>query len=291
MIPKRAMFYWSGAPLSWMRFNTLWSFRKLHPDWEMILFRGESWRPDVPECWQEKQDFGRGDLSQDFMPIVSRLGVDIRAWFTPSGYAGATPVHFNDLCRWGALAKFGGWFFDMDFLFVDKLDGLADEVQAADATGLFLPARDWIPTGFVAAETGSKFAAEMYLAAINSPDKERYRAAGSETIARVLGLTGGPWMRHSTSELKLRLRTVFPDVRWSFPSFQVAYPWEWFDTNLIFSADEPLKLNSTVAIHWYGGSRIAQRFIGTLDEKNFRSAPQNTYTHFVRDLADAEIFA
>lgn len=290
MIPNRAMFFWSGGPLSWMRFNTLWSFRKLHPDWEVILFHGGPSAVPTPGDWQQRQDWSRIDLTQDYLGSVHRLGVELKPWSTPAGYSDATPVHCNDLCRWGALSKFGGWFFDLDFLFVDRLDSLTAQANEAGAGCVFLPARDWIPTGFMAAEKGCRFTADMYLAAVNSPDKGRYLAAGAESIARVLALPHGKWMRHSTTELKSSLLSLFPDVRWLFPSFQVAYPWEWFDLNLIFNSDEQLKLNSTVAIHWYGGSRVAQRFVGELAESNYVSR-LNTYTHYVRDLAEAEIVA
>lgn len=37
-IPKIASFFWGGGPLSWLRYMTFWSFRKLHPDWEMRLY-------------------------------------------------------------------------------------------------------------------------------------------------------------------------------------------------------------------------------------------------------------
>lgn len=286
MIPNRAMFYWSGGPLSWMRLNTLWSFRKLHPDWEMILFWGGSDRPAPPSGWKETQDFSRDDLSADFLPRVRELGVDVRTWNRPASYPEATPVHCNDLCRWGALSKFGGWFFDLDFLFVDSIP---KQLDCGDANCVFVPGRDWIPTGFIGAEKDCDFTATMYSAALAAPDRTRYRAAGSEAIARLIGLKAGDWMQHSTQQLRMALRKVFAGVRWYFPSTQIAYPWEWHDVNLIFGSDEVLKLQCTVAIHWFGGSRAAQRNLGKLAENNYAMAPKCTYTSYVRDLAEAEV--
>ena len=37
-IPKRIFFYWGGSDMSWMRYMTLYSFRKMNPDWEVILY-------------------------------------------------------------------------------------------------------------------------------------------------------------------------------------------------------------------------------------------------------------
>ena len=37
MINKTMTFFWSGEKLSWLRYMTLYSFRKLNPDWVMEL--------------------------------------------------------------------------------------------------------------------------------------------------------------------------------------------------------------------------------------------------------------
>lgn len=295
MIPNRAMFYWSGGPLSWMRANTLWSFRKLHPDWEMILFLGMTshfLKPaaEQPTWGEERQDWqGEPIIGVDFVRImVDSLKIDIRQWHRPSAYPQATPVHENDLCRWGALSKFGGWFFDLDFLFVDSMSRLP--AGAADCDVAYIPARDWIPTGFIGAKAGNDFTAAMYSAALAAPDKTRYRAAGSETISRVINLTHQDgWYQHTSSQLHGAICRAFPGTAFASLGTATAYRWEWFDAGKVFSGSETV-LRHTIAIHWYGGSRIGQRWQRKLTEANYGAQVNCPYAQYCHDLAHAVEF-
>lgn len=288
-IPNRAMFYWSGGPLSWMRANTLWSFRKLHPDWEMILFfgfRATSPPAEQPTWAEERQDWqGEQIISPHLIgDICAGFNVKVEPWHCPPAYPQATPVQENDLCRWGALSKFGGWFFDLDFLFVDRIERIG---VPAEADAVFIPARDWIPTGFIGAAAGNDFTAAMYAAALAAPDKTRYRAAGSEAIARICNLNY-PWYQHTTGLLSRSLAATFPQVRFHFPGVSTAYRWEWFDAGKIFSGSETV-LQKTVAIHWFGGSRIGQRWQRKMTEDNFRQF-NCPYSSYCGDLAEATEF-
>ena len=47
-------FYWGGSAMSWMRYMTLYSFRKMNPDWEMVLCLASV---DVDRWVHRKQDF------------------------------------------------------------------------------------------------------------------------------------------------------------------------------------------------------------------------------------------
>lgn len=294
MIPNRAMFYWSGGPLSWMRANTLWSFRKLHPDWEMVLFLGplsnESPPREQPTWGEERQDWQGEPIneSRGLAWIVSGLKVELRTWRPPLDYAAATPVQHNDLCRWGALSKFGGWFFDLDFLFIDKMSALPEPAAAADVS--LVLARDWIPTGFMGARAGNDFTAAMYSAALAAPDKTRYRAAGAETIARVIGLGEKGWYQHTTNQFAAALLRSFPGTRFCPLGTATAYRWEWFDAGKVFSGSETV-LRKTVAIHWYGGSRIGQRWQRKMTEQTYSGFTNCPYSQYASDLAEATEFA
>lgn len=285
-IPKRAMFYWGGGPLNFLRYNTLWSFRQLHPDWEMKLFVGDLQTPLAVQKWEERQDWQGEPFTRDYLPSVRDLNVEIATWTCPVGYPQATPVHCNDLCRWGALSKFGGWFFDMDILFVDRIEALGDEGDKRDSDVAFVPIRDWIPTGFIGAKADNQFTAACYSAALLAPDKARYRAAGSETIARLLGIEGQQgWYRHSRQQFIAAAMRCFPSVKWWMLNHLSAYRWEWFDANKIFGADEQV-MPQTVAIHFYGGQRVTQRAMRKLGEADWRAA-QNTWATYFRDMVEA----
>jgi hypothetical protein len=281
------MFFWAGGPLSWLRYTTLWSFRKLHPDWEMTLFYGG---PSTHEIrWQtgERADFAEA-IAGDYLPKVKTLGVKLAYWQPPPAYIGRTPIQWADMCRWGALSKFGGWFFDLDMLFVDSMASLIDSPAYSDVDGdvAFVPARDWMPTGFIGAKAGNQFTSTLYSAALEVPDRSRFHAAGGETILRLIGLEGR--YSYSRQNVTRRMATAFPQVKFTWLSHAVAYRWEWFDACKIWGEDHGV-MNSTIAVHWYGSQRISQKFNRLLDEHNFRQH-SNTVCHFMRDLSEAEIF-
>lgn len=289
MIPNHAMFYWRGGCLSWMRYNTLWSFRKLHPEWKMTLFYGGPVPGNPEQQWEDSQDWlGSPALGHDYLPEVAGLGVDIKAWRPPAGYPQSQPTHENDLCRWGALSHHGGWFFDLDILFIDKMESLKVDERADVA---FIPARDWIPTGFMGAAKGNEFTAAMYEVALSAPDKTRYRACGSEAIARAINLPAAAagWGQHSRPEIIRNMRAAFPQVSWQFVNQVACYRWEWFDANQIFSGTDGV-LSSTVAIHWYGNQRVAQRAMRKLTAENYASHPM-PFTEYTKNLAEADVIA
>lgn len=291
MIPNRAMFYWSGGPLSWMRYCSLWSFRRLNPTWEIVLFYGgphanaETWTDS-----NEKQDW-MGEAPRDYLGEVRLLGVDLKQWHCPAGFSDLTSVHRNDLCRWGALSKFGGWFFDLDILFVDSMEVLKADVASPPPEAFdvaFVPMRDYCPTGFIGAAAGNKFTEACYHAAAGSPQRKRYRSAGSEALLGMTPLAGR--FSYTARECQRALQSAFPSTRFWWLRSRVAYPWEWHRSNEIFGADRTVDYPETVAIHWYAGSRYSQRFNRMLTHANYR-LHQNTFTSYVRDLEEASIFA
>lgn len=305
-IPNRAMFFWAGGPLPWLRYLSLWSFKRLHPNWEVVLFLGDPapFPPaQHPLPWPEKLDWMEPVPTQDYLPQVAGLGIEIKQWRPPAGYPGATPSHQNDLCRWGALSEFGGWFFDTDILFVERIETITEsctDLSTLDYDVAFIPAKDWIPTGFIGAAKGNKFTAACYVAAMHAPNKQRYRAAGSEVIARLCGLqgdattagtsaAGGEWYQHTKTQLATAMQKAFPALKWWMISPIYAYRWEWYDANQIHGADSTLP-DKTVAIHWYGSQRVAQKAIRKITEQNFRGL-NLTLPSYAKAIMDAERFA
>ncbi len=82
-IPKIAWFHWAGPPMSWLRSQSLRTFRKQNPDWKVRLVGPH---PDV-----EAIDF----------PIL--------------------PAQKGDWTRWRLLSEFGGFGFDSDIVFLKPI--------------------------------------------------------------------------------------------------------------------------------------------------------------------------
>lgn len=117
MIPRIAHFYWNiETPLSFLRYQTLVTFRKHHPDWQMIIGVSKS---DVKKTWTgvEKQDFEEtGGIN--YLMKSEELGVKVVPFLNTKAYA---PNYMSDVFRWYALQD-GGWYFDLDQIFLKPLD-------------------------------------------------------------------------------------------------------------------------------------------------------------------------
>ena len=50
-IPRKISFFWTGR-MSWLRYLTLWSFRKLNPTWQVNLYYTEG--PVAKRNWSLK---------------------------------------------------------------------------------------------------------------------------------------------------------------------------------------------------------------------------------------------
>lgn len=80
MIPKRAIFFWEGPEMSWLRQQSVATFRALNPEWEIVTINGAAY----------------GD------PRTGRM---------------LETAHRSDRARYAELAERGGVYFDTDIVF------------------------------------------------------------------------------------------------------------------------------------------------------------------------------
>lgn len=301
-IPNRISFFWSGGPLSWMRYMSLWSFRFLNPTWEIYLYldcrlpqNGRTWTTGEP---QDCDGTWPAEGRKCYLSELAKIGVQISQWQPPADAKTLSPIHLADLCRWGVLSQYGGWFADTDILFVDSMERVeqrynADRISDEQRKGpgsfkeaeVALPlCRDWLPTGLIGAVKDNRFTSDLYVMARNSADPRRYHSAGREAILRAAGLD------YEFPPDKMRLRrgliTGFPGTVFWLMHHLTCYRWEWFDSHVIFEQNQEV-LPDTVGIHWYGGSRSGQRANRKYVSEHAMAADVNVFTSYARDLLAA----
>lgn len=113
-LPRTMNFWWGGGPMSWLRQQTLTTFRRHHPDWEMTLHL------DVASC---------GPRDGPWAPGVKRLTVAAARCPVEVAALGGTPAPWDlrcDVFRWAWLAEHGGWFSDLDVLYLASIDTTID---------------------------------------------------------------------------------------------------------------------------------------------------------------------
>ena len=114
MIPKILTLYWGGR-LSFLRYLTVASFKKYHPDWRIILY--------YPRYYSNTTSWTTGEQSgsyigEDFFFKLNSIAETIPIDMEDLGFKNSLPeVHKSDIVRLWALSEHGGLYSDMDILF------------------------------------------------------------------------------------------------------------------------------------------------------------------------------
>ena len=119
---KTMTFFWSGEKLSWLRYMTLYSFRKLNPDWVMELYLSKTVK-NLDEKWatREVQD-NFSSISEDNIDKIYDLDINVIEHI-PQRHI--HPAHNSDLFQWSWLGENSGFYSDMDILFIRPIDDLS----------------------------------------------------------------------------------------------------------------------------------------------------------------------
>jgi len=234
VIPRVAYFYWGGNPLPWLCAQSMETFRRHHPGWEIVLGS-----PDL-ETAPHGVRLERDTVTDPRLPPQSRA----------------------DVWRWHALQG-GGWWSDMDVLYARNveplLSGKCDAWVTTDG-GHALPGAKGVPfldpvskqkkwlrpglsIGAIGCRQGSELARRCFAAASVASPSDDYQSHGTSLLtAQWRGLTAGLILG--------------------------ALPFRVFFTGASQSDVQPLwaegaKLASEAyGVHWYGGSPESTRFVG-----------------------------
>lgn len=257
MIPKKAYFYWGkGTPLSYLRYLTLASFRKFHPDWEMYLYQGTSKNYKIWNT-RDRQDFmTRGNI--DYMDKVTELNVKKKEY---KKHGDKAPNFVSDFFRWDILSENGGWYFDLDQIFCKSFDDLC-------GWDFIFGCKAMLYVGVLGIKKESELAktALSAVSKIYSPDD--YISAGPRLIKYL-------WKSNKKFKEALTKGKIRCTPKVNF------YP--------IANSDEVKSLYSgkfviseeTYALHWFGGHPVSQRYNKKYTPA-FAKASQDTISKFLR---------
>ena len=112
-VAKRISFFWGNTTMSWLRYMTLWTFRKLNPDWEMRLFVCNQQRSD--KYWESpnQQDFFRYKGPDHSDKLVDIPGLKIGPWEVAEPHLRKFgPSHKSTFFKWELLARESGEFIE-----------------------------------------------------------------------------------------------------------------------------------------------------------------------------------
>ena len=277
MIPNQIAFFWSGGPLSWLRYLTLKTFCDLNPTWGIYLYVAQS--DFHEEVWRtpETQDYTNYDLT-DWMPtVVSELPVEIRiADHLPRGLS---PIHQCDMFQWWWLSKHGGWYSDLDILYLRPMDDLCESAGEADMVFSF-PRGDFT-IGFLGCVPGNKFYDFLYATCQENEfmwDGKSldtyYQGFGIHLIQAALQHTHGPTMA-------ARIQQEYGHSYYEVGPNDSVYPWNWTKINRIWEESHEVP-SGQLGIHWFAGAAISQQRNKEISPATVRQFPC-TLTRYISD--------
>jgi len=273
-MPRRMSFFWAAKRMSWMRYMTLRTFRYHNPDWQIVLYLGDA---DGGKGWKSSETMdSQTYLGTDYSDQVSSLDVEVRKWTSP--LPALAPAHACDLCQWEFLSQTGGFYADMDILFVRPMP--YKDLQNADA--VFCLSEGYMAIGLVGASANSPLFRHVSAMAKENYSPSSYQSTGAEAIYRLAGI----WPNWSTFNLPgTKAMSV---LRRKYKKLTIAelppvtvYPWTYKQMECVFSQTNAVP-EGCVGIHWFGGNNLSQQWNNQFTEDNWRQF-SNTFTEALKE--------
>ena len=122
MIPLQFGLFYSGAPMSYLRYLCFKTLRHFHPNSKIQLYTTEKYEINAHNWNREKQDFESPSLTKDYMKDLKDLDVEI---IMLKGFAEKyDPVVQSDIWRWWWLKNGGGIYLDTDQIILKSFETL-----------------------------------------------------------------------------------------------------------------------------------------------------------------------
>ena len=260
--------------MSWLRYMTLYSFRKLNPDWEMELHVSHIDMKDKYWHTHEAQDF-HTYKGKNYLPEAEKLGVKMKE--CPVFVKGAGPSHNSNFFKWNELATNGGIYSDMDILFVKPIEEYYNKIQNLQ-TGISYSTEiahrhhgGYYSIGFMFSSGANKFFKDVFNHAVTLYNPDRYQGAGVEPLYMML------------EKNNLGMRPYHSDL--CYIPMNLVYPWRHYQQDDFFNHCHTTLPEETIGIHWYAGHPMAQEFNNNIKPDTL-SNYDNTISYWLRKIYD-----
>lgn len=237
MIHRVAHMFWTGGPMSYLRFLTIATFRKQNPEWAIHLHVGKypCKRPEYPEPPHSVIYHGL----MDWLPAAKRLATHVREWdLEEIGFKRNAWASFKaDYLRWHLLADEGGFWTDMDVVYFMPLDESHFEGQdfaiTMDDFAYYI--------AYIYAQPKSKRAGEILQMASEAYNPKEYQSIGAAMLQRA-------WPDRRVFTGKAGIRAIPPVVQ---------LPVMWHKLPLLYKTDWDVPTENSVGVHWFGGHALS----------------------------------
>jgi SAM-dependent methyltransferase len=274
-IPKIAHLYWDGSPISWLQVQTLTTFHKQNPDWEIRLYipvapyivpHGKY----VPD-YTGKDNF---DLIKE-LSYVKIIKVDV------TKYGIDDKIHNilqSDIFRYKMLYEIGGVWMDFDVLWLKPISEIFNiRVQGMVGTKEM--------GAFVCRYESEDITFHNIGILMSKPKHPLYKAIIDECMRIQERNKDREALLHQNFGTNVfdALYPTFEDVCRQFSDvvnipYKVFYPYSIFDLEKLYNKDKPsVDEKSALCVHWFNGHKLSKNFINT----KFKPNSNNNMTRII----------
>jgi len=283
-IPKIANFYWGSNKMSFLRYLTIYSFKKMNPDWSIHLYVPK--KVSLENTWlikggdnHHKIDNLEYDGEDYYEKLLNDVAIKvIKVDFSKSFITENAPEpHKSDLLTWEILSSKGGLWCDMDIVFNKPMTSLSinhgnpktDTVTSFDYRIKEIDGSPTKPIGFLLSGGNNVFFKKhAYESKKNYSDSE-YQSLGTNIVKKV-----------SNTFEECRSKFYLNNFQNLDP--ESVYYFHFQKINQIYNECLDLPKNS-IGIHWYGGHPLSQEFNKKINHLNYMKF-NNTIGKIIKEI-------
>ena len=293
IIPKRIFFYWGGSNLSWMRYMTIFSFKKMNPDWEVILYISNNNKKDKGWKSHENQDYYQYK-GYNYFEKLKELSIKIEKVEFPielrSKFKNMSPIHEGDLFRYYQLFLNGGFYCDTDVLFFRPIDDFYNNIVSNGYDTIIHEYRSNISTtltiGFLGASINNEYYKNLFEFGINNiiNIEKDYQSMGVGLIYKMF------YNENKYPPIYNKIISKYPNLNvYNIPT-SLIYNFDFTKIKYCFNNSNGINKFpfDSIGYHWYGGGVESQEYNGKLTEKNYNNY-KTTFSAIANDVINMKV--
>jgi hypothetical protein len=252
MYKKVHLFWGRSRPLSWLRLQTVKTFAKLNPYWQIVVwYREDENKAPAWESHEQKVQY----IGKDYFHELTTIP-QVAIYEAPWTEIELSDIHFSDYFRWWILSVAGGLWSDFDIVYTKPMSALPTP------PGPFLikyPEQNVWPIGFLGAFDDE--AISFFCRVEGEAQQHLESAVGYQDLGCVL-------LERVTRRFKM-----FPQKPICiYPEFIMRKVQSAF-----FTPNSPYCLHKkTIGFHWYAGASFATEFENSIADPDFLTGEQKS---------------
>ena len=259
-VPKSIFFYWGNKTMSWMRYMTLYSFRKMNPTWDMTLYKSINEIENKSWVTHETQDFFNFQ-GEDYTDEIEKLNIQIVEVETDKIRAS----HYSNFLKWSILAFGGGIYSDMDIIYFKSFDSFYEDIKNYDTV---ICHNKYFSIGLLASSGDNDFFKDVLENSFKRYNQNEYQSAGVLSIYDMFhdeNLT----YDENYEEAWPKVKAKYPNIKFYNIPVNLVYPYNHKHIDEAFTKELELPAES-IGYHWYAAHPISQGFNNKLTIDNYK---------------------